>query len=193
MPRNAPKDSRTGIRLSSGCVASASGCHPRNGLGLRWYLFCKRTGHGDLGSRPETLVEGHLTEIAGHAGHDEAAKIGFFLLVGSDRRRRALEYMEKGYQAEPSALHGIARVLLADELGDRARRDRMLDEVSAQFQGKVPKMVTICKMISDHAGRQRQVPTQPRGRRHDTRPDARQESSKRRLPRRRIPAQPPPA
>ena len=66
--------------------------------------------------------------------------------------------MEKAYQSTPSPLNGIARVLLADELGQKDRRDRMLDEVTAQFQGKVPRMVTICKMIRDSLAEGRNPP-----------------------------------
>ncbi len=113
----------------------------------RWYLFCKRTGHGDLRSA-RALVEAHLAEIEGPSDPEEATKIGFFYWsVGSPKK--ALDSMEKAFQLEPSALRGIARVLLADELNDKPRRDRMLEEVSALFQGKFPRMVTLCKMIHD--------------------------------------------
>jgi tetratricopeptide (TPR) repeat protein len=120
--------------------------YPRNGW-PRWYLFCKRTGHGDLQSA-RALVEAHLTEIEGASDPEETTKIGFFhWSVGSPKK--ALDFIEKAFQAEPSALRGIACGLLADELNDKARRNRMLEQVIALFQGKNPRMVTLCKMIHD--------------------------------------------
>ena len=120
--------------------------YPKNGW-ARWYIFCKRTGHGDLASA-RALAEAHLREIANQPETGEITKIGFFYW-STGSRKQALEFMEKAYRVAPSALNGFARVLLADELGQKDRRDRMLDEVTAQFQGKVPRMVTICKLIRD--------------------------------------------
>ena len=56
----------------------------------------------------------------------------------------------KSVSVAPSPLQWDSRAfLLADELGQNDRRDRMLAEMTAQFQGKVPRMVTICKLIRD--------------------------------------------
>ncbi len=119
----------------------------------RWYIFCKRTKHGDLASA-RALAEAHLAEIAGRETREQAGPIGYFYWsIGSTRK--AMEYLEK---AEPSALNGIAQVLMADELNDKDRRDRMLDTVAAQFQGKVPRMVTICKMIREATARGGEAP-----------------------------------
>ena len=64
-------------------------------------------------------------------------------------RSRLSTSLEKAY-AEPSRRReSIAPFLLADELGDKARRDRMLDELCTKFQGQVPGMVTIGRMIRD--------------------------------------------
>jgi hypothetical protein len=112
-----------------------------------WYTWCKRTGHGDL-KAAQALAEAHVAEVAGSADGEDLTRIAFFYWsIGSPKR--ALEFMEKGYAAAPAPLNGIAIVLLADELGDKARRERMLEQVAAQFQGKVPRMVTICTMIRD--------------------------------------------
>ena len=127
-------------------IKSISQRYPKNGW-ARWYIFCKRTGHGDLASA-RALAEAHLQEIAGQPEIGEITKIGFFYWSAGSRKQ-ALEFMEKAYQVAPSALNGIARVLLADELDQKDRRDKMLDQVTAQFQGKVPRMVTICKLIRD--------------------------------------------
>ena len=112
-----------------------------------WYIWCKRTGHGDV-KAARAVADAHLDEVAGSPEPEDLPRIGFFYWsIGSPKK--ALEFMEKAYEATPAPLSGIAIVLIADELGDKARRDRMLDQVTAQFQGKVPRMVTICTMIRD--------------------------------------------
>ena len=120
--------------------------YPKNGW-ARWYLFCKRTGHGDLASA-RALAEEHVQEVASQPEPGELTKIGFFYW-STGSRKQALEFMEKGYKVAPTPLNGLSRVLLADELDQKERRHQMLDEMTAQFQGKVPRMVTICKLIRD--------------------------------------------
>jgi tetratricopeptide (TPR) repeat protein len=129
--------------------------YPKNGW-PRWYIFCKRTGHGDLASA-RALADAHLQEIAGQPETREITKIGFFYWSAGSQTQ-ALEYMDKAYQVTPSTLNGFARVLLADELGQNDRRDRMLDEMTAQFQGKVPRMVSICKLMHDSLAAGRNQP-----------------------------------
>jgi tetratricopeptide (TPR) repeat protein len=110
-----------------------------------WYIWCKRTGHGDL-KAAHALAQAHLAEVAGSPEPDDLPRIGFFCWsIGSPKK--ALEFMEEAYAVNPAPLSGISIVLLADQLDDRARRDQMLDQVAAQFQGKVPRMVTLCTMI----------------------------------------------
>ena len=87
-----------------------------------------------------------MAEVAGSPEPEDLPRIGFFYWsIGSPKK--VLEFMEKAYETTPTALNGIAIVILADELDDKDRRDRMLERVAAQFQGKVPRMVTICTMI----------------------------------------------
>ena len=45
--------------------------------------------------------------------------------------------------------NSIAAFLLADELGDQARRDRLLEELCTNIQRQVPRMVTIGRMMRD--------------------------------------------
>ncbi len=112
-----------------------------------WYIWCKRTGRGDV-KAARAVAEAHLAEVADSPEPEDLPRIGFYYWsIGSPKK--AVEFMEKAYEATPAPLSGIAIVLIADELGDKARRDRMLDQVAAQFQGKVPRMVTICTMIRD--------------------------------------------
>jgi tetratricopeptide (TPR) repeat protein len=112
-----------------------------------WYTWCKRTGHGDV-KAARALAAAHLAEVAASPEPDDLPRIGFFYWsIGSPEK--ALEFMEKAYATTPTAMSGIAIVLLADELDDKPRRDRMLEQVAAQFKGKVPRMVTLCTMIRD--------------------------------------------
>ena len=109
-----------------------------------WYTWCKRTGHGDV-KAARAVAEAHLAEAAGSPEPEDLPRIGFFYWsIGSPKNARI---HGKSLRNDPTPLNGIAIVNLADELDDKDRRDRMLERVAAQFQGKVPRMVTICTMI----------------------------------------------
>jgi hypothetical protein len=57
--------------------------------------------------------------------------------------------LEQAERARPNPATSIAAFLMADELGETARRDRLLDDLCSKLQRQVPRMVTIGRMIRD--------------------------------------------
>ncbi|MGC8638930.1 MAG: tetratricopeptide repeat protein [Isosphaeraceae bacterium] len=115
----------------------------------RWYVFCKRTGYGDVKAARD-FAEKHLAASAGRPDLGSPESNGFFYWsVGSPKQ--ALDYLERAYKVEPSPLHGIALALVADELNDKARRDRLFNELAVTFQGEVPRMAPLLRMIRESA------------------------------------------
>ncbi len=112
-----------------------------------WYLFCKRTGHGDV-EAARAMAEEYLTAVEGRPDLAGPHQLGFFQWA-TGAPKKALENLEKAEAAKPSPLHAFSAMLLADELGDKVRRDRMLNELCAKFQDRVPRMVALAGMIRE--------------------------------------------
>jgi tetratricopeptide (TPR) repeat protein len=111
-----------------------------------WYRFCKRTGHGDI-QAARAFAEAH--NVAADAERPDPAvqqRDGFALWVNGSPKQ-ALEALEQVAQAQPNPAAAIAAFLLADELGDAARRDRLLEEMCTKLQAQVPRMVAIGRMM----------------------------------------------
>jgi tetratricopeptide (TPR) repeat protein len=112
-----------------------------------WYLFCKRTGHGDV-EAARAFVEEYVAAVEGRPDLANPEAVAYFYW-SAGLPKKALEIMDKIYAAEPTPLYGTNRMLLADELGDKARRDRILEELCATLKDKAPKTISVCQMIRD--------------------------------------------
>ena len=112
---------------------------------FRWYVFCKRTGHGDIESA-RAFAEEYLASIVGRPDLNAPARNGFFFwAIGSPNK--AVANLERAYNANPAVVFGFSLMLLADELGNTEHRDQMLDELCTKFQDKWPRMVEIFQMM----------------------------------------------
>jgi hypothetical protein len=65
--------------------------------------------------------------------------------------KKALATFEAGFEMAPSATKGIYIFLLADELGDNARRDEILTTLctTPELKPKNPEAIRICQLIRD--------------------------------------------
>lgn len=111
-----------------------------------WYLFCLRTGHGNV-EMARAFVESYLSAVAERPDLLNPGPAGFFAW-SSGEIKPALNLLDTAYQREPGIVYGIARILLADELGDKARRDGLIGEFCTRFRN-YRRMVTLCEMIRD--------------------------------------------
>jgi tetratricopeptide (TPR) repeat protein len=93
-----------------------------------WFLFCKRTGQGDLKEARELAEQ--AVERIGAAGNDaelsQAAR--YYIVIGEPKK--ALDLMRKAFEdSSPNLANGLELALLADELNDRALRDSTVEKV----------------------------------------------------------------
>ena len=120
-----------------------------------WLNFCKRTGHGDIAAA-RALVE----QFAADAGEPEPAAVadraqpagplqaGYASwLQGSTKE--AMDSMRKAYESTSPLMAGCALMVLADELGDAAQRDAILNELCTKHRAKAPKMFDVLEMFRD--------------------------------------------
>jgi tetratricopeptide (TPR) repeat protein len=112
-----------------------------------WYRFCKRTGHGDI-QAARAFSDAHNPGAADRPDPARLERDAFSLWTGGSPQQ-ALESLEKAERAQPTPAHAIAAFLLADELGDKARRDRLLEELCTKLQRQVPRMAAIGRMMHD--------------------------------------------
>jgi tetratricopeptide (TPR) repeat protein len=116
--------------------------------GASWYRFCKRTGHGDI-QAARAFAEAHNQGAAADRPDPAGLERDGFSLWASGSPKQALEAMEQAAQAKPNAANLIAAFLLADEMGDKARRDRLLEDLCSRLETQVPRMVAIGRKMRD--------------------------------------------
>jgi tetratricopeptide (TPR) repeat protein len=113
-----------------------------------WYRFCKRTGHGDI-EAARAFALAHVPP--GVLDRPDPGRLSrdAFSLWASGSLKEALHALEQAARAQPNPANSIAAFLVADELGDNARRDRLLEDLCTNLQRQVPRMVTIGRMMRD--------------------------------------------
>ncbi|MHB1560052.1 MAG: tetratricopeptide repeat protein [Isosphaeraceae bacterium] len=109
-----------------------------------WYLFCLRTGHGNL-EMARDFAERYLAALAERPDLFHPGPAGFFAW-STGEVKPALDFLDRAYDLQPGVVYGIARILVADELGDRARRDGLIGEFGARFKD-YPRVAALCEMI----------------------------------------------
>ena len=116
-----------------------------------WYLFCKRTGHGDV-EAARAFAEAYLAAVEDRPDLAGAEAGRLLLLVGREDQEGARVPGEGVCGSRLAAVEGIALILLADELGDKLRRGKMLDEFCNRFAAKWPRVVAIARLSRDANG-----------------------------------------
>jgi tetratricopeptide (TPR) repeat protein len=107
----------------------------RYGRAPGWYLWCRRTGHGDVEAALRAAQEQFRGEI--ERGGVRAFPFGPVEILGGDRRR-ALNFLVQIYGVERKPLVGLLGATLADELGEKDQRDRLLAAVAGQADDPEP-------------------------------------------------------
>jgi tetratricopeptide (TPR) repeat protein len=98
---------------------------------LKWYFFCKRTGHGDLSAA--TQLARHFAEQPHEKDsyRETLSTIAYFYLL-EHQREKALAGFQESFAAKPNPLMGLHVALIADELKDPKIRDLALERVNTQ-------------------------------------------------------------
>ncbi len=111
-----------------------------------WYLYCLRTGHGDVDAA-RAFAESFLSAVGDRPDLLNPGPAGLFAW-STGQTKQAIAYLDSAYEKEPGIVYGIARILIADELGDKARRDRTIGELCARFK-KYPRVINLCELVRD--------------------------------------------
>lgn len=103
-----------------------------------WYLFCKRTGHGNLaGAR--AFTEKYIEAIAPTVDGRDTLLGSFYWLDG--RHDKAREAFARSNKPDVKLSDGLSLAILLDETGDAAGRDKLLKEIEARAKQGYPQLV----------------------------------------------------
>jgi tetratricopeptide (TPR) repeat protein len=118
--------------------------YPENGWGV-WYLFCKRSGHGEL-DEAQKWTEAQLEMFKDRPDAASPLEAGYFYWMSGDLKK-ALECFTREYARSKEEMTYLNMAILADELRDDARRDTMLADYCARFKGKADAWVALCERM----------------------------------------------
>jgi WD40 repeat protein/tetratricopeptide (TPR) repeat protein len=113
----------------------------------RWYQLCKRTGRGNAAAARD-FVEQYLAADANRAKRLNPENLAFYYWL-SGSRPKALGAFRRAYEEKSSILAARALVMIADDLGDRAQRDAMLNNLSTKHRAAVPNTSRLFQMFRD--------------------------------------------
>ena len=111
---------------------------------FEWYLYCKRTGHGDFKAARE-FAEQYIDQSHGTLtlSHDV---LGYFFWLGG-QPKEALNWFRKAYLNTQSGPGCVELMLVADEIGDTATRDDCLMKLTTKHRAEGPKTARICEIF----------------------------------------------
>ncbi len=114
--------------------------------GTAWYRFCKRTGHGDL-EAARASTEARLDAVRGRPDLADPRTVAYFYwsIRALDKARDALTRAAATDPLDSSILLDLA--LVADELGDKARRDENFELLWTKHQGQAPRINQVCRVL----------------------------------------------
>ena len=103
-----------------------------------WYLFCKRTGHGDLAAARD-FVEQYLTAHADRPDLQNEEFAGYFYWL-EGRNDEANKAFTRAFQNRKSISAAIALAIIADDEKDAARRNELLKELVTKYKDTVAQI-----------------------------------------------------
>jgi tetratricopeptide (TPR) repeat protein len=118
--------------------------NPRGGWPA-WYLFCKRTGHGDA-EAAAALAERGVAASADHPSVYPPTPIGYFHWLSGDPKQ-AVPFFRKAYDAAPSATACVPLILIADQVGDAAARDEWIRTLLTRYRKQAPNTARIFEIF----------------------------------------------
>jgi tetratricopeptide (TPR) repeat protein len=105
----------------------------------KWFLFCKRTGKGDV-----KAAQGIADQTIRTSAQNDS--VGWFYWICHDRDK-AIAYLRHVYVQNPSAEHCNTLITAADDLGDTNTREEFYRIFDEKFKDKVPKGAKIWEIF----------------------------------------------
>jgi len=122
-----------------------------------WFLFCKRTGHGDVESA-RAFAERYVAAVSDRARIANSQDLGFYYWLGGNPKK-ALESFRGAFESRNVMESGFYGVLVADVLGDTATRDELYKSFVKKHRRDAPRTIQIWEILRNAAEK---TPTQPR-------------------------------
>ena len=110
-----------------------------------WYLFCKRTGHGNA-EAAGAFAERVLAKSGEGPSVIPPTAMGYFYWLRGDPKK-AGPYFRKAYDAAPSASTCSPMILIADELGDATVRDEWIQTLLTRHRNQSPNTAQIFEIF----------------------------------------------
>lgn len=110
-----------------------------------WFLFCKRTGRGDVASARAFALQ-QVAASSGRAGPANLQDFGFFYWLDCDLRK-ALESFRRASESPRTMESGFYAILVADALGDTSTRDELYQSFVKHHRRDAPKTVEIWEIL----------------------------------------------
>ena len=121
-----------------------------DGSWANWFLFCKRTGHGDLQSA-RGFADKWLEPIDQRPDLADPATLGYFYWLSGDTKK-AMTCFRKGDRSNPNAYTCFNLILLGDEIGDTEARDETVRILLKSYRGVVPKACQVDEILRNSFG-----------------------------------------
>jgi tetratricopeptide (TPR) repeat protein len=112
-----------------------------------WFLFCKRTGHGDLGAARDATRR-YLASVNERRDYSDRATVGLFYWAAGDPRRAA-EVLKESYRVAPSGVACYLLILVSQEISDVASRDEYLDKLLSKHRAQAPIYCQLLEPLRD--------------------------------------------
>jgi tetratricopeptide (TPR) repeat protein len=110
-----------------------------------WYLFCVKSGHGDLAAA-RSFVENYLKPINERPELAGPAAVGYFQWLSGDTKT-AMLWFRQAYSSSPTVYTCFNLILLADEIGDTATRDEAIRILLTNFRRQGPVACRIYEIL----------------------------------------------
>src|SRR5688500_2741978 len=107
-------------------------------LGLRWYLWHRRTGQGDADAAQSLALQ--TMERVDRLDNLEPFEVVVFYLTNR-QHEKALQHLEADFAQTNNPSTGLRIAMIADEQGDTTKRDEAYAAIAARgltFTGKTP-------------------------------------------------------
>jgi tetratricopeptide (TPR) repeat protein len=110
-----------------------------------WFLFCNRTGKGDIEAARDFAVQYANSRLEIASGHDKLAFGCVFQLAGD--RKKAIELFDTITEPDLQPERLINTALIADDIGDKTLRDDCLQRFQTDQRGQSLKTAKICQLF----------------------------------------------
>ncbi len=112
---------------------------------VNWFAFCKRTGHGDVAAA-RAFAEQYLQSVGDRPDLANPQSVGFFYWL-NDEPGKAMAPLRRAYEMEPTPVHAVYPLLVADQLGDATARDEWLKTLLSKHGAEMPKSARVCELL----------------------------------------------